>query len=96
MGHGLTRDRCAELAYQCAIENQLSIPRSWHEKKAAGKDWVSSFLKRHPSLSLRKSQGCSMHRASAFNKYNVDLFLINWQQCWSEIPILLMGVDFGI
>ncbi len=34
------------------------------EKKIAGKEWFWSFVRRNPSLSMRKSQGLSLARAT--------------------------------
>ena len=45
--------RC--LAYSFAEINNIPHPFN-REKKMAGKDWVASFRKRHPNLTLRKSE----------------------------------------
>ena len=49
--YGLTPREIRKLAYQFAIKNWNKVPDSWNEKKMAGKDWFSSFLKRNNSLS---------------------------------------------
>jgi len=41
-----------ELAYQLAEANQMKHSFN-KEKKAAGKKWLYSFMRRHPQLSLR-------------------------------------------
>lgn len=61
------------LAYQLAVQN--NIPNNFnHEKKVAGKDWVTGFRKRDPEIVLRKPEATSAARAQAFNKTNVTKF----------------------
>lgn len=40
----------------------------------AGQDWFSSFMKRHPDLSIRSAQPTSLSRATSFNRTNVERF----------------------
>ncbi|XP_039305744.1 uncharacterized protein LOC120357909 [Solenopsis invicta] len=40
----------------------------------AGIDWFKGFKNRHTNISIRVPEGCSIARASAFNKINVDNF----------------------
>jgi hypothetical protein len=42
------------------------------QKKCPGKDCLSGFVKRNPSLSLRKPEETSLSRASGFNKIAVE------------------------
>ena len=68
---GLSPRDVRQLAYQCACAYEVNIPESWKENEIAGKDCFSSFIKRHPRLSI------SLSRATAFNRVNVALFLRN-------------------
>jgi hypothetical protein len=60
--------------YDLAVANHLNFPESWHRDKCCGKDWMSNFMRRHPSLSLRKPEATSLARASGFNKTVVEKF----------------------
>jgi len=51
------------------------IPHPFNtETKMAGEDWARSFLKRNPTLSVRKPEGTSIFRAAGFNRENVNDF----------------------
>ena len=65
------------LALQFAISINATFPSTWSENMMAGKDWMWGFLKRHPSLSIRRPQATSSARATSFNKNNVDDFFKN-------------------
>lgn len=64
------------LVYDFAETNQI-CHRFNRNKKVAGKDWLESFLKRHPEISLRKPEGTNQNRIAAFNKPEVDRFFNN-------------------
>lgn len=64
--YGLTPKEVRKLAYQFAIKNGNKVPYSWNEKKMAGEDWFTYFLKRNNSLSIRSPQATSLFRATSF------------------------------
>ena len=47
---------------------------TWKVNKQAGSEWFASFMKRHPSLSIRTPEATSLSRASSFNKDTVSIF----------------------
>lgn len=53
----------------------------------AGKDWLTSFLERHPSLSIRRPQATSLSHATSFNKKNVGDFFNNLARVYERYPL---------
>lgn len=74
MCYGLSLMDCRELAYEMASRNGIDCPGTWTIQKKAGIEWVRGYLKRHPDLSLRQPEACSLSRATSFNKHNVGMF----------------------
>lgn len=70
---GLTTKEIRLLAYQLAEKNQINHPFA-KENDQAGLDWMYSFMKRHPDLSIRKPEATSAARASGFNPTVVGKF----------------------
>lgn len=64
---GLTMKELRRLAYQLAVRNNCRHPFNV-ETEMAGEDWVQSFMRRHPELSLRKPEATSGARAMGFNR----------------------------
>ncbi|KAE8750937.1 hypothetical protein FOCC_FOCC002365 [Frankliniella occidentalis] len=73
MGYGLSSVDIRKFAVQLGVANNLTnLPKSWLENEMAGADWFLGFMKRPPLLSLRKPEQCSVARAMAFNKTNIN------------------------
>lgn len=53
MCYGKSTKSVRALAYELAVANSKTIPESWRTNKLAGVDWLSLFMKRHPTLSIR-------------------------------------------
>ena len=49
----LSPKECQKLAFRFAKANRIEIPKSCYDNQQVGLDWLTSFLKRHPKLSLR-------------------------------------------
>lgn len=72
--HGIGPKEVRRMTYDCAIKYKINIPDTWHTNKMAGKDWMSAFLTRNTSLSIRKPEATSISRVTSFNKTNVQEF----------------------
>ena len=71
--YGLTTMDIRRLAFDLAEIMKLHHPFS-KKLRLAGSEWLRSFLKRHPQLSLRSPQATSISRIVGFNKPQVDRF----------------------
>lgn len=94
--YGLTFKTCRSLAYEYANSLNLKYPSQWDIAKTAGKEWMRSFMVRHPELSYRKPENTSLARASAFNKHNVDSFFENYitiQRKYKFTPDRIFNTD---
>ncbi len=75
--HGLSMIDTRSLAFEFAQANNITVPGNWILEQKAGKDWLSGFMRRHTSLSLRSPQATSLSRATSFNEKNVADFFDN-------------------
>ncbi|GBM77424.1 hypothetical protein AVEN_43368-1, partial [Araneus ventricosus] len=75
--YGLTFLQARALAFQYAEKLGKAMPSSWNVNECAGIDWMQSFMKRNPRLSLRKPENTSLSRATSFNKKNGGEFFDN-------------------
>lgn len=76
LGYGLTAFQIRQFAYEYAMANNSNIPGCWTVNKRAGEDWFGGFMRRHPNLSARKPEQCSVARAMAFNKQNIENYFV--------------------
>lgn len=74
MYFGLSAKETRGLAFYFAKKLNLKVPASWEAARMAGEDWLTSFLKRHRTLSIRKPEATSLARATSFNRTNVERF----------------------
>ncbi|KAJ8956842.1 hypothetical protein NQ318_014256 [Aromia moschata] len=84
--HGLTRKDVKKLAYQLALKNELKFPASWEKHNEAGEDWLKGFRNRQRDISIRKPEGTSLSRATAFNETNVNEFFNNLSNVYQRFP----------
>nr|XP_047122403.1 uncharacterized protein LOC105843077 isoform X2 [Hydra vulgaris] len=86
MFYGLPIKECRCIAFEMATINKISIPQKWHKDSMAGINWMNNFRKRHPDLSLRTPEGCSLSRAT-FNAHNVNIFFDKLKELLARSPI---------
>lgn len=91
MCYGKSKKDLRVLAYEVAIANELLIPPSWRTNKRAGLEWLHGFMSRHKDLSIRQPEGCSLSRATSFNKHNVNEFFKNLESIYNRSPSFSNG-----
>ncbi|XP_071646064.1 uncharacterized protein [Temnothorax longispinosus] len=84
MYFGLSAKETRGLAFDLAKKLNLKVPASWEAARMAGEDWLSSFLKRHPILSIRKPEATSLACATSFNRTNVERFFALLKSVWDK------------
>ncbi|XP_072401077.1 uncharacterized protein [Diabrotica undecimpunctata] len=65
-GFSPTRDHVRTVAFELAEKFNVSHKFNRNNNKA-GFDWLQSFLRRHPDISVRKGQGVSLDRTKGLN-----------------------------
>ena len=89
--YGMTALETRVAAFQFAKANNLNVPEMWINQGRAGLEWYWQFRHRHPELSLRKPEACSLSRATSFNKHKVDTFFDNLEAVLRKYPELADG-----
>ncbi len=85
---GLTTIDVRKFAFTLAERLGINDHPFNHASKMAGSDWLRSFMKRHPGLSIRVPEATSMARAVGFNRPKVDQYFDIYDQ-------VLDGGNFG-
>ena len=80
MFHGLSIKATRKLAWEYARQNLKNYPDAWDKNGEAGVDWFYGLMKRNPNLSIRMPEATSIARATAFNRYNVDMFFEQYER----------------
>lgn len=91
IGYGMTASELRVGAYQFADLNKIKMHKNWEDKKEAGLEWYWAFMKRHPCLSARKPEQCSVARAACFNKVTIDNYFEKLEQTVQRHPNFING-----
>ncbi|XP_047020138.1 uncharacterized protein LOC124636298 [Helicoverpa zea] len=82
--YGLSTLDARKIVYETAVVNNIEVPQKWHDTKQAGVEWLYGFRKRYPNITLRTPEGCSLSRATSFNRHNVTMFYDNLETAMSR------------
>ncbi|CAB3224738.1 unnamed protein product [Arctia plantaginis] len=91
MFYGLTITDVRRLIYEVAKINNIKVPDKWHDTKLAGIEYLYNLRKRDNRLSLRTPEGCSLSRATSFNRHNVGVFFSNLENVMSRHTVVGNG-----
>lgn len=79
-------------AYTLAKGNNVAkVLENWEENECAGLEWYKQFHCRHPSVSLKKPESCSLSQTTSFNKANVNSFFNIYKTSYANTLSLEMG-----
>lgn len=67
--------RC--FAYQIAKAKNIQCLANWEKDQMAAIEWLRSYKSRHPELTPKKPEACSVGRATAFDKETARPFFDN-------------------
>ena len=81
--YGISPIEFRRLAFEFAEKNGIQHPFN-RTTKMAGTDWLHGFMKRHPTISLRKPEATSLSRIEGFNKDEVNLFFQNLETVFGK------------
>lgn len=93
--HGVSRSEIKKCAFEFAEKNNKKHPFN-KDSKSAGEDWLKGFMKRNPTITLRKPEATSINRISAFNREEVSLFYSNLQKVQEKFnfsPTRIFNMD---
>lgn len=79
MFYGITAQQVRRVAYDFAEKNKVPHKFS-HSERMAGRDWFNGFLRRNPTISIRKPEATSVNRITGFNREDVKKFYDNLEQ----------------
>lgn len=94
-GFGLNHKEIRQLAFQIAEKYKVDHPFN-RKQGLAGSDWLRLFLRRHPKLSLRKTENTSLARLQGFNRETVNAYYDLLEKAMSDVhysPDQIWNVD---
>ena len=89
MFHGLSIKSTRKLAWEYAKQNHKDYPETWDKNCEAGMESFYGLMKRNLNLSIRMPEATSIARATAFNRYNVNMFFDNYESILTRPNVML-------
>ena len=89
MFHGHSIKSTRKLAWEYAKQNHKDYPETWDKNCEAGVEWFYGLMKRNLNLSIRMPEATSIARATAFNRYNVNMFFDNYESILTRPNVML-------
>lgn len=83
--YGLSALEVRRAAFDFAEKNRIPNKFSATER-LAGRDWLAAFMKRNPTISVRKPEATSIHRVTGFSRENVKIFFDNLEKVITKTP----------
>ncbi|XP_049944183.1 uncharacterized protein LOC126425255 [Schistocerca serialis cubense] len=81
--YGITCIQLRKIAFEYAEANNIANNFD-KSSRLAGKDWLALFLKRNPSISMRKPEATSINRIQAFNEEEVNAYFKNLERVFEK------------
>lgn len=81
----MTPEKLRKLAYQYAHEHNIKGFSKF--QKMAGRKWMQGFLRRYPSIKLKKANNLSLNRAMCANRPTIDNFFRNLKALTEKLGI---------
>ena len=81
--YGLSFKELQSVAFEYAQQNGIANPFD-QSSRLAGRDWVSGFLKRNSTLSLKTPEAMSLGRAIGFNQPQWNIYQDNLQSLYEK------------
>ncbi|XP_049955074.1 uncharacterized protein LOC126471049 [Schistocerca serialis cubense] len=81
--YGTTCTQLRKIAFEYAEANNIANKFD-KSSRLAGKDWLTLFLKRNPSISMGKPEATSINRIQAFNEEEVNTYFKNLEHVFEK------------
>ncbi|XP_047108578.1 uncharacterized protein LOC124777278 [Schistocerca piceifrons] len=85
--YSITCIQLRKIAFEYAEANNIANNFD-KSSRLAGKDWLALFLKRNPSISMRKPKATSINRIQTFNEEEVNAYFKNLENVFEKYKFI--------